>query len=86
MINFSDKENMKKLIELEKISLTSTLEIQKNLNKQILMFIKNFIPIKTMNKINLDISIEKKEVITPIAPIIIIGPIMILTKRFEIKK
>ena len=42
MINFSDKENMKKLIELEKISLTSTLEIQKNLNKQILMFIKNF--------------------------------------------
>ena len=42
MINFSDKENMKKLIELEKISLTSTLEIQKNLNKQVLMFIKNF--------------------------------------------
>lgn len=42
MINFSDTENMKKLIELEKISLTSTLEIQKNLNKQILMFIKNF--------------------------------------------
>ncbi len=42
MINVSDTENMKKLIELEKISLTSTLEIQKNLNKQILMFIKNF--------------------------------------------
>lgn len=42
MINFSDKENITKLIELEKISLTSTLDIQKNLNKQILIFIKNF--------------------------------------------
>ena len=41
MINFSDKENITKLIELEKISLTSTLDIQKNLNKQILIFIKN---------------------------------------------
>lgn len=40
MINFSDKENITELIELEKISLTSTLDIQKNLNKQILMFIK----------------------------------------------
>ena len=42
MINFSDKENITKFIELEKISLTSTLDIQKNLNKQILIFIKNF--------------------------------------------
>ena len=42
MINFADKENITKLIELEKISLTSTLDIQKNLNKQILIFIKNF--------------------------------------------
>ena len=42
MINFSDKENITKLIELKKISLTSTLDIQKNLNKQILIFIKNF--------------------------------------------
>lgn len=40
MINFSDKENITELIELEKLSLTSTLDIQKNLNKQILMFIK----------------------------------------------
>ena len=40
MINFSDKENITELIELEKISLNSTLDIQKNLNKQILMFIK----------------------------------------------
>ena len=40
MINFSDRENVNELTELEKISLTSTLEIQKNLNKQILMFIK----------------------------------------------
>ena len=43
MINFADRENITKLIELEKISLTSTLDIQKNLNKQILIFIKNFI-------------------------------------------
>lgn len=40
MINYSDKENVNELVELERISLTSTLEIQKNLNKQILMFIK----------------------------------------------
>lgn len=42
MINFTDKKNVARLIELEKVSLTSTLEIQKNLNKQILIFIKNF--------------------------------------------
>lgn len=42
MINFSDRENIVKLIELEKISLMSTLDIQKSLNKQILIFIKNF--------------------------------------------
>ena len=42
MINFADKENITKLIELERISLTSTLDIQKRLNKQILIFIKNF--------------------------------------------
>ena len=42
MINFADKENITKLIELERISLTSTLDIQKSLNKQILIFIKNF--------------------------------------------
>ena len=40
MINFADKENITKLIELEKISLNSTLDIQKNLNKQILIFIR----------------------------------------------
>lgn len=42
MINFSGKENLSNLIELEKISLISNLDIQKNLNKQILMFMKNF--------------------------------------------
>lgn len=42
MINFSGKENINDLIELEKISLISNLDIQKNLNKQILMFMKNF--------------------------------------------
>lgn len=42
MINFSDKENVYNLIKLEKVSLMSTLDIQKNLNKQILIFMKNF--------------------------------------------
>ena len=42
MINFSDKENVYNLIELERVSLMSTLDIQKNLNKQILIFMKNF--------------------------------------------
>lgn len=43
MINFSDKENRDKLLEIEKNSLNATLDIQKNLNKQILVFMKNFI-------------------------------------------
>lgn len=42
MINFSSKENIEQTIELERISLMSNLDIQKNLNKQILMFMKNF--------------------------------------------
>ena len=42
MINFSGTENISQLIELEKISLMSNLDIQKNLNKQILMFMKTF--------------------------------------------
>lgn len=42
MINYSGKENISQLIELERISLMSNLDIQKNLNKQILMFMKNF--------------------------------------------
>lgn len=43
MINYTDKENTLKLIEIEQISLNSTLSIQKNLNRQILTFMKNFI-------------------------------------------
>ena len=42
MINFLDKENVYNLIELERVSLMSTLDIQRNLNKQILIFMKNF--------------------------------------------
>lgn len=42
MINFSDAENLSNLIELEKVSLLSTLDIQKNFNKQILIFMKKF--------------------------------------------
>ena len=43
MINYSDKKNLLKMIDLEAISLKSTLDIQKNLNKQILTFMKNFV-------------------------------------------
>ena len=43
MINFSDLENRKQLLNIEKSSLKATLDIQKTLNKQILIFIKNFI-------------------------------------------
>ena len=43
MINFSDKENRQKLIDIELNSLNATLSIQKNLNKQVLVFMKNFI-------------------------------------------
>lgn len=43
MINYIDKENTLKLINIQKSSLNSTLSIQKNLNKQILTFMKNFI-------------------------------------------
>lgn len=48
MINFSNADNIKNLIELEKVSLMSTLDIQKNFNKQILIFVK-----KVMSNINL---------------------------------
>lgn len=43
MINFSDAENRGKLLDLDKNSLNATLFIQKNLNKQILSFMKNYI-------------------------------------------
>ena len=42
MINFLNTENIYNLIELERVSLLSTLDIQKNLNKQILILMKNF--------------------------------------------
>jgi len=42
MINFSGAENLSNLIDLEKVSLESTLDIQKNFNKQILIFVKKF--------------------------------------------
>lgn len=42
MINFSGTENISNLINLEKVSLESTLDIQKNFNKQILIFVKKF--------------------------------------------
>lgn len=57
MINFTDKNNITKSIELEKISLVSTLDIQKNLNKQILIFMKNFM---ANIKFSFDININDK--------------------------
>lgn len=53
MINFSGAENISNLIELEKVSLISTLEIQKNFNKQILVFMKKF-----MDNIDFSFDIE----------------------------
>ncbi len=41
MINITDEANKEKIIMLEKKSLSTTLEIQKTFNKQILMYIKN---------------------------------------------
>ena len=55
MINFLDKENVYNLIELERVSLMSTLDIQKNLNKQILIFMKNFM---SNIKISFDVNPE----------------------------
>lgn len=57
MINYTDKDNMLKLINIEINSLKATLSIQKNLNKQILTFMKNFIG--NIN-INLDFNPENK--------------------------
>ena len=43
MINYTDRKNTLKLIEIEKSSLNATLSIQKNLNKQVLTFMKTFV-------------------------------------------
>lgn len=51
MINFSGTENISNLIELEKVSLMSTLDIQKSFNKQILVFMKKFMA-------NIDFSLD----------------------------
>lgn len=57
MINFSDKENINKLIDLERLSLNSTLNIQKTLNKQILVFMKNLM---SNIKISFDVDPDDK--------------------------
>lgn len=43
MINYTNRKNTLKLIEIELSSLKATLDIQKNLNKQILTFMKTFL-------------------------------------------
>ena len=55
MINYTDKKNVGKLILLEKNSLKATFDIQKTLNKQILVFMKNFI-----GNIEIDIDIDEE--------------------------
>ena len=55
MINFTDKKSVDKLILLEKNSLLATFDIQKTLNRQILVFIKNFI-----GNIEIDIDIDEE--------------------------
>ena len=57
MIHYTDDENIIKFIQIEKNSLKATLAIQKNLNRQILAFMKNFIG--NIN-INLDFNPENK--------------------------
>jgi len=54
MINFSGAENLSNLIDLEKVSLESTLDIQKNFNKQILIFVKKFMA-------NIDFSLDSND-------------------------
>ena len=49
MINYTSKEDTLKLINVQKKSLNATLKIQKELNKQILCFMKNFIGNVKMN-------------------------------------
>ena len=56
MINYTDKRNVDKLILLEKNSLKATFDIQKTLNKQILVFMKNFI-----GNIEIDIDIDSED-------------------------
>lgn len=54
MINFSETENISNLIDLEKVSLQTTLEIQKNFNKQILIFVKKLMA-------NIDLSLDSND-------------------------
>ena len=56
MINFSGTENASNLIDLEKVSLMSTLDIQKSFNKQILVFVK-----KIMSNINFSLDIDPND-------------------------
>ena len=58
MINISNEKNIMKLIEIEKKSLNSMLVIQKNLNKQILSFLKNF-----LGDIKVDINFDSENVV-----------------------
>ena len=53
MISNSKDVNIIKLLEIEKSSLSSTLDIQKNLNKQILSFLKNF-----LGNIKIDVNLD----------------------------
>ena len=55
MINYTDKGNIEKLLLLEKNSLEATLDIQRTLNRQILVFMKNFI-----GNIEIDIDIDEE--------------------------
>lgn len=55
MISFSKDKNMIKILEIEKKSLNAMLDIQKNLNRQILLFLKNF-----LGDINVDINFDSE--------------------------
>lgn len=58
MINFSNTEDVSNLIELEKIFLMSTLDIQKNFNKQLVMLNKSFM---STVKFSYDVTLNDKD-------------------------
>lgn len=58
MISFSNDKNIIKLIEIEKKSLNSMLDIQKNLNRQLLTFLKNF-----LGDVKVDLNFDSENIV-----------------------
>lgn len=58
MISISNEKNRIKLLEIEKKSLNSMLDIQRNLNKQILSFLKNF-----LGDVKIDLNFDSENIV-----------------------